>query len=149
MLYFANFSRSCHNKSLFISCFLHFSYIKIFTNPNFRFFYSALRRTKRKIFFSFSFVTGAKNALKCEFSWQNDFSAFFIQAFLMAWYLQSFYNFKIVLSLTSIISIECVFLSPILMAFTGVTNAHGPLPQPTACRSPKCSLTTTTGSNQS
>ena len=34
------------------------------------------------------------------------------------------------------------------MAFTGVTNAHGPSPQPTACRSPTCSLTTSTGSNQ-
>ena len=31
------------------------------------------------------------------------------------------------------------------MAFTGVTNAHGPSPQPTACRSPSCSLTTATG----
>ena len=29
------------------------------------------------------------------------------------------------------------------MAFIGVTNAHGPSPQPTACRSPTCSLTTT------
>ena len=26
--------------------------------------------------------------------------------------------------------------TPTLMAFTGVTNAHGPSPQPTACRSP-------------
>ena len=34
------------------------------------------------------------------------------------------------------------------MALTGVTNAHGPLPQPTACRSPSCSLTTATGNNQ-
>ena len=34
------------------------------------------------------------------------------------------------------------------MAFTGVTNAHGPSPQPTACRSPSCCLTTATGSNQ-
>ena len=34
------------------------------------------------------------------------------------------------------------------MAFTGVTNAHGPSPQPTACRSPSCSLTAATGSNQ-
>ena len=34
------------------------------------------------------------------------------------------------------------------MAFTGVTNAHGPSPQPTACRSPTCSLMTATGSNQ-
>ena len=34
------------------------------------------------------------------------------------------------------------------MAFTGVTNAHGPSPQPRACRSPSCSLTTATGSNQ-
>ena len=25
------------------------------------------------------------------------------------------------------------------MAFTGVTNVHGPTPQPTACRSPTCS----------
>ena len=35
------------------------------------------------------------------------------------------------------------FLSgtPTLMAFTGVTNAHRPSPQPTACRSPLCSLT--------
>ena len=37
--------------------------------------------------------------------------------------------------------------TPTLMAFTGVTNAHGPSPQPTACRSPSCSLTTATGSN--
>ena len=28
------------------------------------------------------------------------------------------------------------------MAFTGVTNAPGPSPQPTACKSPSCSLTT-------
>ena len=35
-----------------------------------------------------------------------------------------------------------------LMAFTGVTNAHGPSPQPTACRSPSYSLATATGSNQ-
>ena len=34
------------------------------------------------------------------------------------------------------------------MAFTGVTNAHGPTPQPTACRSPSCSLTTATEGNQ-
>ena len=26
------------------------------------------------------------------------------------------------------------------MAFTGVTNAHGPSPKPTACRSTSCSL---------
>ena len=38
--------------------------------------------------------------------------------------------------------------TPILMAFIGVTNAHGPSPQPTACRSPICSLITATGSNQ-
>ena len=36
--------------------------------------------------------------------------------------------------------------TPTLMAFTGVTNAHGPSPQPVACRSPSCSLTTATGS---
>ena len=30
--------------------------------------------------------------------------------------------------------------SPTLMAFTGVTNAHGPSPQPTECRSPTFSL---------
>ena len=35
-----------------------------------------------------------------------------------------------------------------LMAFNGVTNAHGPSPQPTACKSPSCSLTTAKGSNQ-
>ena len=35
-----------------------------------------------------------------------------------------------------------------LMAFTGVTNAHGSSLQPTACRSPTLSLTTATGSNQ-
>ena len=34
------------------------------------------------------------------------------------------------------------------MAFTGVTNAHGLSPQPTASRSPSWSLTTTTGRNQ-
>ena len=34
------------------------------------------------------------------------------------------------------------------MALTGVTNAHGPSPQPIACRSPSCSLMTATGSNQ-
>ena len=34
------------------------------------------------------------------------------------------------------------------MAFAGVTNAHGPSPQTTACRSPSCSLTTATGSYQ-
>ena len=34
------------------------------------------------------------------------------------------------------------------MAFTGVANAHGPSPQPTACRSPSWSLTTATESNQ-
>ena len=31
------------------------------------------------------------------------------------------------------------------MAFSGITNAHGPSPQPTLCRSPTCSLTTATG----
>ena len=35
------------------------------------------------------------------------------------------------------------------MAFTGVTNAHGPSPQPTACMSPSYSLMTATGSNHS
>ena len=43
------------------------------------------------------------------------------------------------------------FLSPThnLMAFTtGVTNAHGPSPQSTACRSPSCSLVTATESNE-
>ena len=34
------------------------------------------------------------------------------------------------------------------MLFTGVANAHEPSPQPTACRSASCSLTTATGSNQ-
>ena len=34
------------------------------------------------------------------------------------------------------------------MAFTGVANAHGPSPQPTACRSPTCSLMTETGNNK-
>ena len=34
-------------------------------------------------------------------------------------------------------------------SLTGVANAHGPSPQPTACRSPLCSLTTPTWSNQS
>ena len=29
--------------------------------------------------------------------------------------------------------------TPTLIAFTGVTNAHGPSPQPTAFRSPSCS----------
>ena len=45
---------------------------------------------------------------------------------------------------------EKVFLSPTptLMAFTAVTNAHGPSHQPTAYRSPSFSLTTATGSNQ-
>ena len=33
------------------------------------------------------------------------------------------------------------------MAFTDVTNDHGSTPQPTACRSPSCSLMTTTGRN--
>ena len=37
---------------------------------------------------------------------------------------------------------------PTLMAFTGFTNAHGPSPQPTACRSPTCSLMIATGRNQ-
>ena len=42
------------------------------------------------------------------------------------------------------------FLKPAanLVAFTGVTNAHGLSPQPTACRSPSFSLKTATGSNQ-
>ena len=42
------------------------------------------------------------------------------------------------------------FLSPTPtpMAFTGVTNDHRPSPQPTACRSPSCSLTTATGNNR-
>ena len=35
-----------------------------------------------------------------------------------------------------------------LVAFTGVTNAHVPSPQPTVCRSPTCNLMTATGSNQ-
>ena len=38
--------------------------------------------------------------------------------------------------------------TPILMAFTGVTNANEPSSQPTANRSPTYSLITTTGSNQ-
>ena len=38
--------------------------------------------------------------------------------------------------------------TPTLMAFTGVTNAHGPSPQSKACRSPLNSLTTLTGSNK-
>ena len=38
--------------------------------------------------------------------------------------------------------------TPTLMAFTKVTNAHGPSPQPTVCRSPSCSLTTATGSSR-
>ena len=38
--------------------------------------------------------------------------------------------------------------TPTLMAFTGVTNAHGPSPLPTACRSASCSLMSTTESNQ-
>ena len=37
----------------------------------------------------------------------------------------------------------CYCSTPTLMAFTGVSNAHGPSPQPTAY-----SLTTATGSNQ-
>ena len=40
--------------------------------------------------------------------------------------------------------------TPALLAFTGVTNAHGPSHRPTdSRRSPICSLTTITGSNQS
>ena len=38
--------------------------------------------------------------------------------------------------------------TPTQMAFTGVTYAQGPSPQPTACRSLSCSLMTVTGSNQ-
>ena len=38
--------------------------------------------------------------------------------------------------------------SSTLMDFTEVTNAHGPSPYLTVCRSPTCSLTTATGSNQ-
>ena len=34
------------------------------------------------------------------------------------------------------------------MAFTGVTNAHGPSSQPTACRSPSCSPMTAKGSSK-
>ena len=34
------------------------------------------------------------------------------------------------------------------MAFTGAINANGPSPQPRACGSPICSLTTAAGSNQ-
>ena len=36
---------------------------------------------------------------------------------------------------------------PTLMAFTEVTNAHGPSPQPTGWRFPLCSLTVTTERN--
>ena len=39
-------------------------------------------------------------------------------------------------------------LTATLMAFTGITNAHGPSPYATACKPPTCSLTTTTGSNR-
>ena len=39
------------------------------------------------------------------------------------------------------------FYQNLIVAFVGVTNAHGPSPQPTPCRSPTCSLTTATGSN--
>ena len=38
--------------------------------------------------------------------------------------------------------------TPNLLAFTGVTYAHGPSRQPTACRFLTCSLSTATGSNQ-
>ena len=41
-----------------------------------------------------------------------------------------------------------LLLTVILVAFTGVTHAHGPSPQPTAFRSPKGSLSTATGSNK-
>ena len=33
------------------------------------------------------------------------------------------------------------------LGFTGVTNVHVPLPQPTAWKPPTCSLMTATGSN--
>ena len=38
--------------------------------------------------------------------------------------------------------------TPTLIPFIGVTNAHVPSSQPTACRFPTCSLTTAAGSNQ-
>ena len=39
--------------------------------------------------------------------------------------------------------------TPTLVAFTGVTNAHGASSKPAAaCRPPLCSLSTATGSNQ-
>ena len=43
-----------------------------------------------------------------------------------------------------------VFLNPTptLIAFTGVTNAHGPSPQPTSSWSSSCNLMTATGNNQ-
>ena len=59
----------------------------------------------------------------------------------VAAFVPSFSQFKI-----------CFFLwkisTPTLMAFTRVTNAHGPSPQPTVCMSQTYSLTTATGSNQ-
>ena len=51
--------------------------------------------------------------------------------------------------LSLFVSTNISFFNPTLTAFTGVANAHGPpWPHPTACRSPTCSLMTSTGSNR-
>ena len=44
--------------------------------------------------------------------------------------------------------LKVVFKSPTLIVYSGVTNAHGPSPQLTACRPSSCILTTATVSNQ-
>ena len=48
------------------------------------------------------------------------------------------------------VKVQLIFINPrpTVMAFTRVTNAHGPSPQPTVCMSQTYSLTTATGSNQ-
>ena len=56
------------------------------------------------------------------------------------------YDCKMFIRLATVVFL--LSIPPTFMAFTRITNAHGPSPQPTACRSPLCSLTTATGSNQ-
>ena len=53
---------------------------------------------------------------------------------------------KSLLDMPQIARLFFISPTPTLMAFTGVTNALGPSPQPTACRSPSCSVATGTWS---
>ena len=60
-----------------------------------------------------------------------------IESTELSWVAQGYLGYVVIINPT-----------PTFMAFTEFTKAHGPSPQPTACRPPICSLITATGSNQ-